>query len=255
MMRNLLGAIVLTAALISGAVHAAETPAADFTDKQKEQIEAIVKNLLTNKDPEIVLNAAKEFQKKQDAENGKKAAEALGKNKDKLFNSSADPIFGNPKGDVTFAVFFDYNCGYCKKATEPMRKLIEADKNVKIVLKEYPILAESSRVAARAALAAQKQKKYAELHNALMDNKGALSEDSIMEMAVKAGLDKDKLKKDMESADVAAQLQANSDLGREIGAHGTPTFIIGDKIIPGAMELTEMKKLVDDVRASSKKVN
>lgn len=253
MMRNLLGALVLSAALISGAVHAAETPAADFTDKQKEQIEAVVKNLLINKDPEIVLNAAKEFQKKQDAENGKKAAEALGKNKDKLFNSPADPFFGNAKGDVVLVEFFDYNCGYCKKAADPIKKLVEADKNVKVVMKEYPILAESSRVAARAALAAQKQKKYTELHNALMENKGALSEDSIMEMAVKAGLDKDKLKKDMESADVSAQIQANADLGREIGAHGTPTFIVGDKVVPGAMELDEMKKLVDEARASSKK--
>lgn len=253
MMRNLLGALVLSAALISGAVHAAETPAADFTDKQKEQIEAIVKNLLINKDPEIVLNAAKEFQKKQDAENGKKAAEALGKNKDKLFNTATDPFFGNAKGDVVLVEFFDYNCGYCKKAAEPIKKLVEADKNVKVVMKEYPILAESSRVAARAALAAQKQKKYTELHNALMDNKGALSEDSIMEMAAKAGLDKDKLKKDMESPEVLAQIQANADLGREIGAHGTPTFIVGDKVVPGAMELDEMKKLVDEARAASKK--
>lgn len=252
MMRNFLGALVLSAALISGSVHAAETPAADFTDKQKEQIEAVVRDLLTKKDPEIVLTAAKEFQKKQDEENGKKAKEALGKNKDKLMNPN-DPFFGNAKGDVTIVEFFDYNCGYCKKANEPMRKLIESDKNVRIIMKEYPILAESSRVASRAALAANKQKKYVELHNALMENKGALSEDSIMEMAVKVGLDKDKLKKDMESPEVAAQIQANQDLGREVGAHGTPTFIVGDKVVPGAMELDEMKKLVEEARTALKK--
>ncbi|MBY0428972.1 MAG: DsbA family protein [Alphaproteobacteria bacterium] len=233
-------------------MHAAETPAADFTDKQKEQIEAVVRDLLTKKDPEIVLTAAKEFQKKQDEENGKKAKEALGKNKDKLMNPN-DPFFGNAKGDVTIVEFFDYNCGYCKKANEPMRKLIESDKNVRIIMKEYPILAESSRVASRAALAANKQKKYVELHNALMENKGALSEDSIMEMAVKVGLDKDKLKKDMESPEVAAQIQANQDLGREVGAHGTPTFIVGDKVVPGAMELDEMKKLVEEARTALKK--
>ncbi len=254
MMRNFLGALVLSAALISGSVYAAETPAAEFTDKQKEQIEAVVRELLTKKDPEIVLNAAKEFQKKQDEENGKKAKEALGKNKDKLLNPN-DPYMGNAKGDVTLVAFFDYNCGYCKKANEPMRKLIDGDKNVRIIMKEYPILAESSRVAARAALAANKQKKYIEFHNLLMESKGALSEDSIMEMAVKAGLDKDKLKKDMESPEIAAEIQANQTLGREVGAHGTPTFIIGDKVIPGAMELDEMKKLVEENRASNKKVN
>ena len=252
MVRKFLGALVLSAALISGSVHAAETPAADFTDKQKEQIETVVRDLLTKKDPEIVLTAAKEFQKKQDEENGKKAKDALGKNKDKLLNPN-DPYLGNPKADVTMVNFFDYNCGYCKKANAPMLKLIEGDKNVRFIMKEYPILAESSRVAARAALAAHKQKKYMELHNALMDNKGALSEDSIMEMAVKVGLDKDKLKKDMASPEIAAEIQANQDLGREIGAHGTPTFIIGDKVIPGAMELEEMKKLVDEARAAAKK--
>ena len=198
------------------------------------------------------MEAAKAAQQKQEEENNKKATEALGKNKDKLFNSPSDPILGNPKGDVTIVAFFDYNCGYCKKANEPMRKLVESDKNVKFVMKEYPILAESSRVAARAALAANKQKKYAELHNALMENKGALSEDTILDMAVKAGLDKEKLKKDMESPEVAAIILATADLGREIGAHGTPTFIVGDKVVPGAMDLADMKKLVDENRAANK---
>jgi protein-disulfide isomerase len=253
MVHKFLSALVLSAALMSGAVHAAETPVADFTDKQKEQIEAVVKNLLTKKDPEIVLTAAKEFQKKQDEENGKKAAEALGKNKDKLTGNAADPVIGNPKGDVVIVEFTDYNCGYCKKAHEPMMKMVEADKNVKFIIKEYPILAESSKIAAKAALAANLQKKYLPLHSALMENKGALSEDSIIELAVKAGLDKDKLKKDMESSEIAALIQGNQDLGREVGAHGTPTFIIGDKVVPGAMELDEMKKLVEEARAAAKK--
>lgn len=255
MMRNFLGSMVISAALISGAVQAAEPPAADFTDKQKEQIEVIVKDLLTKKDPEIVLTAAKEFQKKQDEENGKKAAEGVVKNKDKLINNSNDPFLGNAKGDVTIVEFTDYNCGYCKKANDPLNKLVESDKNVKIIIKEYPILAESSRVAAKAALASMKQKKYVEFHNALMENKGALSEDSILEIAAKAGVDKDKLKKDMEASEIAAQIQANQDLGREVGAHGTPTFIIGEKVIPGAMELEEMKKIVEEARNASKKVN
>lgn len=252
MMRNFLGALVLSAALISGSVHAAEAPAADFTDKQKEQIEAVVRELLIKKDPEIVLNAAKEFQKKQDEENGKKAKEALGKNKDKLFGAN-DPIIGNPKGDVTIVEFFDYNCGYCKKALEPIKKLVEADKNIRFIMKEYPILAPSSTTAAKAALAANKQGKYKEVHDALMENKGALSDDSIVEMAVKAGADKEKLKKDMESAEIKTQLDEIRALGNEIGAHGTPTFVIGDKVIPGAMELDEMKKLVDEYRAANKK--
>lgn len=244
-MRNLFLTLAMAFSLLSGAVFAAE---GDLTDKQKEQVEAVVRDLLTKKDPEIVMTAAKEFQKKQDEENNKKAQEAVGKNKDKLQGNANDPILGNPKGDVTIVEFFDYNCGYCKKANEPMNKLLADDKNIRIVMKEYPILAESSRVAARAALAANMQKKYMEMHNALMQNKGALSEESILDIAVKAGLDKEKLKKDMESPEIAAVLQANQDLGRDVGAHGTPTFIVGEKVVPGAMDLDEMKKLVSDAR-------
>lgn len=244
-----LGAFALALILFAGPAFAQD---GGFSDKQKEQIESIVRELITKKEPQIVMDAAREFQRKSEEESNKKASEAIGKYKDKLQNNPKDPILGNPKGDVTIVEFSDYNCGYCKKANETVRKLLEEDKNVKIVLKEYPILAESSRTAARAALAANKQKKFAEFHNALMDNKGSLSDDSIMEIAGKVGLDKDKLKKDMDSDEIKKTIDETLELGREVGARGTPTFIFGEKLVPGAMDVEEMKTTIAEIRKAKK---
>jgi protein-disulfide isomerase len=255
MSRKLIGAMALILALSAGSVSAQTAVAGEgFSDKQKEQIEEVVRNLLTSKDPGLVMKAAAEYQRKQEEETNKKSTEALGKNKDKLFKNSKDPFVGNEKGDVTVVQFFDYNCGYCKKVVDPLKKVLESDKNVKFVFKEYPILAESSRTAAKAALAADKQKKYFEMHNGLMENKGALSEDVILEIAGKIpGLDKDKLKKDMASPEVDAAITESLDLGREVGARGTPTFIVGDKVVPGAMDEAEMKALIADARKAAPK--
>lgn len=253
MAKRILSIFALVLVLISGQTLAqTSTPANDFTDKQKEQIEAVVRNLLVNKDPMIILNAAHEAQRKQEEEAGKKAVESVGKNKDKLFSNAKDPFVGNEKGDVVVVEFFDYNCGYCKKANPTIRKLIEEDKNVKVIYKEFPILAESSRLASRYALAANKQNKYAAFHNALMESKAQINDDKLMEIAGQVGLDKDKLKKDMEDPDVNAQITADQDLGRDVGARGTPTFIVGDKVVPGAMELEEMKSIIAEMRKGKK---
>lgn len=247
-----LAALALSFVFLTGAAIAQNTPTADlgFTDKQKEQIEAVVKDLLTNKDPGLVMTAVKNFQARQEEETTKKAREALAKNKDKLV-SDKDPFIGNPKGDVTIVEFFDYNCGYCKKATPTIHKLVEEDKNVKVVYKQFPILAESSRTAAKYALAAQKQGKYADYHVALMDHKGPLNDEALNEIADKLKLDKDKLKKDAAAPEIEVYLNVTQDLGRELGARGTPTFIIGDKLVPGAIEIDELKKLVADARAAA----
>jgi protein-disulfide isomerase len=230
------------------------TPAAApaLTDQQKLQVEDVVRQLLV-KEPSLIMKAAEAYQKQQSEEADKKAKETIGSSKDKLYNDPNDAVMGNPKGDVVIVEFFDFNCGYCKKAATSLRKLVEEDKNVKIVFKEYPILAESSTTAAKAALAANKQGKYVPFHMALMEHKGALSEDAIMEVAGSVGLNKDQLKKDMASPEIAAHITASQSLGRDVGARGTPTFIIADKIVPGAMEVEEMKAKIAEVRQAAKK--
>lgn len=225
-------------------------PANGFTDAQKTQIEEVVRQLLTSKEPDLVMKAAQEYQRKQADEENKKAKEGIVKNKDKLFNDPKDPFLGNPKGDVVVVEFFDFNCGYCKKVLEPLQQLVKEDKNVKVILKEYPILSDSSKTAAKAALAAHKQGKYVEMHVALLQSKGGLGDDSIMEIAANTGLDKAKLKKDMEDPEIASQIAKSQDLGKEVGAHGTPAFIIGETLIPGAMSLSEFKEHVAKARTA-----
>lgn len=225
--------------------------ASSFSDKQKTDIEQIVRTLL-EKNPDIIVNAAQAYQMKQAQEADKKAAEAVVQYKDQLFNDPKDPVEGNPKGPIQVVEFFDYNCGFCKKAHEPLVEMLKTEKDVKLVYKQFPILSDSSKTAARAALAAGKQGKYIAMHNALMEHKGPLDDATIMDLAGKTGLDKDKLKKDMEDPGIAGQLATDLELANKVGAHGTPTFVFGDKVVPGAMSLEEMKKLIGDMRAQKK---
>src|ERR1043166_3884083 len=127
------------AALVFAADPAPAPAVAGFTDAQKTQIEEVVRQLLTTKEPDIIMKAAQEYQRKQAEEENKKAKEGIVNNKDKLFNDPKDPYLGNPKGDVVILEFFDFNCGYCKKVLEPLQQLVKDDSNVKVVLKEYPI--------------------------------------------------------------------------------------------------------------------
>jgi protein-disulfide isomerase len=247
--RPLILAAAAIMALVATPSFAADAPA--FTDAQKSEIENVVKEMLS-KNPEVIVNAMQAYQSKATAEADKKAAEQVAKLKDKLFDPK-DPIDGNPKGTIQVVEFFDYNCGYCKKVHDPMMELLKTEKDVKFIYKQFPILSESSKVAAKVALAADMQGKYRAVHEGLMAHKGALDEATVMDIATKAGVDKDKLKKDMEGPEVTARLSTSMDLANAIGAHGTPTFIFEDKVVPGAMGLDEMKKLVQTIRDSRAK--
>ncbi|MDD5586689.1 MAG: DsbA family protein [Alphaproteobacteria bacterium] len=231
---------------------AADAPAT-FTDSQKTAIEDVVRNLLIKKEPDIIIKAAQEVQGRQEAEAGVKNKQALTANKDKLYNDPNSPIGGNPKGDVVLVEFFDYQCGYCKLTQEGVHKLLAGDKNVKLVYKEFPILGPDSVKASKAALASVKQGKYIKFHEAMMSTKEHLTEEIIFKVAASAGLNVEKLKKDMEGEDIDKMIKANQTLGSEIGAHGTPTFVIGEEIFPGAVPYENLKKAVDDARKDAKK--
>jgi protein-disulfide isomerase len=230
----------------------APAPAA-FTDSQKAAIEETVRNLLIKKEPDIIIKAAQEVQNRQEAESSVKNQQALTANRDKIFNDASAPIGGNPKGNVTVVEFYDYQCGYCKVSVEAIQKLLAGDKNVKLVYKEFPILGPNSVQAAKASLASVRQGKFEKFHNALMTDKEHLSDESVFKIAKTVGLDVEKLKKDMADPAIDKMIKDNQALGSEIGAHGTPTFVIGDEIYPGAMQFDALKKAVDDTRAGAKK--
>jgi protein-disulfide isomerase len=227
------GAIFGAATLLSVAAtviapsFAAEPDA--FDGKQKDAIRAIVKEYLLEK-PEILREAIGELNKRQEmaAEGERKKALAT------LYKEQSP--FSTGEGKVTVVEFFDYNCGYCRKAFSNLVSLTKDEKDVRVVFVEFPILSEESRVASQAAIAATKQNKYFEFHRALMEHNGPVKEDTVFKTAADVGLDVEKLKIDMKAPEVNEQIEKNLQLGTAMGVQGTPAIFVGDEAIPGAPE-------------------
>jgi protein-disulfide isomerase len=207
-----------------------DAPAAKLGEKQ---VVAIVHNYLT-KNPEILVEMTTELDKRQQDEQAAQQGKAISDNADALFRSSKSFSAGNPDGDVTVVEFFDYNCGYCRRAMPEVVKLIDNDDKVKLVLKELPIFGEDSEAAAKGALAAHKQGKYFEMHQKLFAEPGKANKDKVLRIANELGLDVPKLEADMQSDEVEEELAEARGLAQQLGLQGTPLYLIGDRIIPGA---------------------
>ncbi len=242
---------VLAAAAVASAVlfPAVQAPALaqDVPAAQRPAIEKIVREYLLQ-NPEVIVEAIEELQKRERADEERKAKQGLAQNKSKLFNDPASPVAGNPQGDVTLVEFFDYQCGYCKAVQADVQRLIKDDGKLRFVFKELPILGPASVAASKAALASRAQGKYEAYHNALMGHRGQLDEATIFKLASSVGLDTERLKKDMESPEVQQAIGANLALAEQLGIRGTPGFVVGDRIVPGAIKLDDMKKLVAEAR-------
>jgi len=185
--------------------------------------------------------------KQQQAE----ALQSLEQKQDQIFNNPADPVIGNPQGDVTVVEFFDYRCPYCKRVSDSLMQLLKDDPNIRLVYKEFPILGPDSVVAARIALAAHRQGKYEQVHTAFMAHKGSFGEADLLELAGSVGADVTKLQADMADPAIQGQLLANESLAAALGITGTPGFLFGKQLVPGAISLDDMKKLVTDARAKA----
>lgn len=220
-----------------------------FNDKQRAEIGQVVRQYLLD-NPEILLEVSKELEIRQKAEEDKKREGALAANADAVFNSPHDLVAGNPKGDVTMVEFFDYNCGWCKKGLPEVMSLIENDKNLRLVMKEFPIFGGDSDYAAQAALASNAQGKYWEFHVALLSHEGKLTRETIDEIATAQGLDLDKLKSDMQSPKIAEIIAANQKLAQDLNITGTPAFIIDRTVVPGYLPVDGLMAAINEVRAS-----
>jgi len=207
-----------------------DAPSAKLEEKQ---VVEIVRNYLT-KNPEILVEMTTELDKRQQEEQATQQEKSISENADALFRSPLAFAAGDPNGDVTVVEFFDYNCGYCKRAMPEVVKLIDNDDKVKLVLKELPIFGEESEAAAKGALAAHKQGKYFEMHQKLFTEPGKANKDKVLRIANQLGLDVPQLEKDMDSASVQEALDESRDLAQKLGLQGTPLYLIGDRIIPGA---------------------
>ncbi len=220
-------------------------PAQSFTDTQRSDIETIVKNYLIAH-PEVLEEAMNELSKRQAAAETQKHEESIAKNADAIFNSPRGVTLGNKDGDVTFVEFFDYNCGYCKRAMADMMDLLKNDPKLKVVLKEFPVLSEGSVDAAKVAVAARMQdpKKYLDFHQKLLGGRGPADKARALAAAKDAGYDTAKLEKDLASPEVKATIEENFKLAEDMGLNGTPSYVIGKQIVVGAVGLDGLKEKI-----------
>jgi protein-disulfide isomerase len=246
---SLFAAALVVAAFTAVPAARAQDKAPAMGPQQRGAIENVVREyLLAN--PEVIVDAIRLYREREQQAQAEQAQKALSAHKDSLTNDPNAPVAGNPKGDVTVVEFFDYHCGYCKRVFPVLRELLESDKNLRWVFKEFPILGPESVTASRAALAAWNldPAKYLAFHAALMAASGGLPEERILKIAKSVGYDTDKLKKEMASDAVSNEINRNHQLAETLGIRGTPAFIVGDELVPGAVDADTLRQLIAKAR-------
>lgn len=233
-MRNLLNATAILALL------ATPLTAQEFTEDQIKEL--ALKAIMEN--PQVIMEAVALLQSQEQAVQAEQRDEMLSTNRDRLERDPNAPVLGNPDGDVTIVEFFDYNCPYCKRVKPEVQALMASDPNIRLVYREWPILGDGSMFAARAALASRKQGKYEEFHWAMMGLQGRAEEASVMKVASDIGLDLDQLRADMDAPEIDEHIQTSIDLTATLGFSGTPSFVIGDALVAGFAETSELKQHV-----------
>nr|WP_237180214.1 DsbA family protein [Rhodoplanes sp. Z2-YC6860] len=225
--------------------------AQSFSSPQRSEIEKIVRDYLVAH-PEVLQEAIAALEKKQAADEAEKHEAAVKDNAKEIFDSPRQVTVGNPQGDVTFVEFFDYNCGYCKRAMSDMFDLIKSDPKLKVVLKEFPVLGPGSVEAARVAVAVRMQdktgKKYLDFHQKLLGGRGQADKARALAAAKEAGFDMAKIEKDMASDEVRASLEESLKLAEKLGLNGTPSYVIGQNVVVGAVGLDALKEKINTAR-------
>jgi protein-disulfide isomerase len=225
--------------------------AQSFSDVQRSDIEKIVREYIIAH-PEVLEEAMNELSKRQAAAEAEKHQATIAKNAEMIFNSPRGVTIGNKEGDVTFVEFFDYNCGYCKRAMADMLDLMKADPKLKVVLKEFPVLSQGSVEAAQVAVAVRMQdptgKKYLDFHQKLLGGRGAADKARALAAAKDAGLDMAKLEKDLTSPEVKATLEENLKVAESLGMNGTPSYVIGKQVVIGAVGAEALREKISTAR-------
>jgi protein-disulfide isomerase len=233
------------------AVMPAGASAQTFSSSQRGEIEKIVKEYLLSH-PEVLEEVSAELSKRQAAAEAEKHQAAVKDNAELIFNSPRGVVLNNQKGDVNFVEFFDYNCGYCKHAMADMLGLMKSDPKLRVVLKEFPVLGPGSVEAAQVAIAVRMQdpsgKKYLDFHQKLLGGRGQADKARALAAAKDAGLDMARIEKDMVSPEVKATLQENFKIAEAMGLNGTPSYVIGNQVVVGAIGRDGLAKKISEAR-------
>ena len=221
--------------------------AAGFTSQQRDEIVTILRDAL-KRDPSILRDAVVALQADDSRAQSETQAKALAAVAPALNATAGDPVAGNPQGKVTLVEFYDVRCPYCRRMVPTMANLLRANPDIRLVYKDLPVLGPNSVIGARALLAAQKQGGYQRLHDALMSGPADVTEESIHAAAAKLGLDWERIQADMKAPDVLARIDANLALAHRLELQGTPVYVVGGKLLPGAVALSELQDAVTAAR-------
>lgn len=247
----------LSLALVTVGLMTAPVSAAEFNDTQKKEIETIVTDYLL-KNPDVIRKVFgilrkqdEEKQQQASMERAAKAKLALASHKEEVFNGKGQVVLGNPDGDVTLVEFLDYNCGYCKQAFGGMLKLIDSDKNLRVVLKEWPVLGPQSMEAALVAVAVTKQapEKYWDFHKGMMTLRGTASKETALRVAEKIGISRAKLEALYEDKKLVKPIEESYRLADALQLTGTPGYVVGDEIIPGFVPVKVLEEKIKSIRS------
>ena len=221
-------------------------PTGSFTPQQVSALQGIIKDYLIS-NPDVMVEITKEIEKRQQVLQAAEHQKLIADNKASIFSRPGDFVYGNAKGDVTVVEFFDYNCGWCKKAIDDVVKLTKADPKVRVVMKEFPIFGEASSLAAKAAMASVKQGMYWEFHTALMREK-QVTKENLFPIAEKVGLNVAKLKTDMADPKLEEALKETTQIAQALGIEGTPGFIVDSKINVGYLPAEGLQQMIGEIR-------
>ena len=239
-------------ALLGATLLASPAAAQEFSEAEKAELNAMIRAYILD-NPNVIVEAMQVLEQRQQDEEKAIDRAKLSRLTDDIYEDGFSFVAGNPDGDVTIVEFLDYRCPYCKRAHESVKALLEADGDVRVIVKEFPILGPESTFASRAALAALEQsgEKYAAFNDAMMTWQGDLSQNAVMSLADEVGLDTERLAADMENDEIAENIRATYKLARALNITGTPGFIIGDEIVRGFVPFDALREMVQQERDRS----
>ncbi len=241
---KLIAALGLAAACLAAPVHADE-----FTAAQKQELGAFIEDYLVN-NPDVLREAIEALDKRDKEVAAAQQKKVVADQAGALFSSKFQATIGNPKGNATLVEFFDYNCHFCKGALPDVAKLMKDEPNLKLILKDYPVLGPGSVEAAKVASAARNQlpgDKFWPFHMKLLATHGPVGKAEALAVARDLGLDMDRLAKDMDSPDIKTGLDEVMQLADSLQINGTPTFVVGQDVVVGAVGYDQLKDKVDSV--------
>jgi protein-disulfide isomerase len=223
-----------------------------FSPEQRSEIEKVIRDYLL-RNPEILQEVIQEMERRQVQADAEKHREAIKEHAEAIFNSKRQVVIGNPQGNVTMVEFFDYNCGFCRKALADKIELMKADPNLRVVLKEFPVLGEGSTQAAQVAIAVRMQdktggKKYFEFHQKMFASRGQVDKARALAVVREIGFDAARAERDMNSDEVRLTLEEDFKLAEALGINGTPTYVFSGQVVVGAVGVQKLREAINTAR-------